>query len=383
MKILHLIYSSGIYGAEKHLLDLLPALKKEGINCELLFICPAQSIGSLQMYSNEMNAQGIKTALLPTKSKFFALATAKKIYRYLKSNDIKIVHSHLFSADLIAVLIKTFYSKKLVILSTKHGYEEKYLVQYGLGNKKIRYNPYYFISKAILKKTDHNLAVSSALSKLYSSIGLLKNRMKYIHHGINMQPSAPQKIGPEGYPKIMMVGRLSVIKGHIYIIEALPEVIKKFPGVKLLLLGDGPLKNKLINQAAALNVLDHIEFMGFANPEDYACQCQLMVQPSLFESFGLVYIEAFALKIPVVAFDAEAGNEIIENGETGILVPSKDVKALAESIIYLLESPGERNRIVANAYKKYLAYYNVERMGKETAEWYAAVLKNLSYDFQN
>ncbi len=321
-----------------------------------------------------MNEEGIRAALLPVKSKIFVLQTAKKIYQYLKSNHIQIVHSHLFSADLIAVLIKTIYFKGLIILSTKHGYEEEYLVQYGLGNKTIRYNFYYFISRWVIKNTDHNLAVSNALSEMYYFLKLQKTKMKFVHHGIKVQTNHAKRVELKGNPKIMMVGRLSLIKGHTYLLQALPAIIQKFPAIKLLLLGDGPLKNELINQASRLNVIDHIEFIGFANPEDYAWQCQLMIQPSLFESFGLVYIESFALKIPLVAFDSEAGNEIIENNETGILVPAKDVSALAEKIIYLLESSGERNRIIQNAYNKYLAYYNVERMAKETAEWYYSVL---------
>ena len=171
-----------------------------------------------------------------------------------------------------------------------------------------------------------------------------------------------------------MVGRLSLIKGHTYLFQVLPQLIQKFPRIKLLILGDGPLKNELIIQATRLKIIDHIEFIGFANPMQYAAQCQLMILPSLFESFGLVYIESFALKIPLVAFDAEAGNEIIENNETGILVPKNDPNALAEKIIFLLESPEERNRIIANAYNKYLTYYNVERMARETAEWYYSIL---------
>ena len=377
MRILHLIYTSGIYGAEKHLLDLLPALKKHDINCELLFICPKKSIPSLQDYCAEMKEKGIKTTLLPTKSKISVLLTARTISRYLKSNNIQIIHSHLFSADLIAVLVKTFYFKNLIILSTKHGYEEKHLMRYGLGNKKIRYNLYYFISRYVIKRIDHNITVSHALSRLYVHIKLCKKEMSYIHHGINLQPSIGKSLSGNGDPKILMVGRLSIIKGHTYLIQALPQIIKKFPNVLLILVGDGPLKKELERQAEELDVLKHIQFVGFAKPGDYSHECQLMILPSLFESFGLVYIESFALKIPVIAFDAEAGNEIIENNETGILVPKEDVKELAEKIISLLESPAERKRIIENAYSKYLNYYNVERMGKETAEWYHSVLKHV------
>jgi glycosyltransferase involved in cell wall biosynthesis len=321
-----------------------------------------------------MNEKGIKTTLVPTFSKLSVLLTAKKIFRYLKSNHIQIIHSHLFSADLIAVLVKKIYFKELVILSTKHGYEEKYLVQYGLGNKKIRHNLYYLISREVIKRIDHNLAVSRSLSEMYVFLKLSTTKMRFIHHGINLKKLPEKQVQLKGNRKIMIVGRLSQIKGHTYLIQALPDVIKKFPELKLIVLGEGPLKDKLIKQAISLNVLQHIEFIGFANPETYSPQCQLMVLPSLYESFGLVYIEAFALKIPVIAFDAETANQIIDNNETGFLVEKGNIKALAEKIIYLLGSTEERERITTNAYKKFETYYNVERMAKETAEWYYSVL---------
>jgi glycosyltransferase involved in cell wall biosynthesis len=365
---------TGVSGAEKYLLDLLPALKKLGINCELICICPKENRISLLEYCSEMERNGIKTTLLTTASKISYINIAGKIAGYIKSNNIQAVHSHLFSADLITVLVKKIYFKHLITLSTKHGYEEEYLIQYGLGNKKIRHNLYYYITKYLINNTTHNLAVSHSLSRLYFHLRLGKKEMPYIHHGINVQPAVGKSIFINGNPKILMVGRLSVIKGHTYLIQALPEIIKKFPSIKVILVGDGPLKNDLINEATALQVIDHIKFAGFAKPGDYSQECQVMVLPSLFESFGLVYIESFALKIPVIAFDAEAGNEIIENNKTGILVPKKDIKALAEKIIYLLESPAESHRIVENAYNKYLTYYNAERMAKQTLEWYQSVL---------
>jgi glycosyltransferase involved in cell wall biosynthesis len=375
LRILHLIYTTGIAGAEKYLLYLLPELKKYDVDCELICICPNQNTAALQEYCAEMNAKGIKASLFTITSKISYVNTARKIYKYLKSRDIHLVHSNLFSADFIAVLIKRLFFKKLIILSTKHGYEEEYLLQIGLGNKKIRYNSYYYISRWVINNIDHNLAVSQAISDVYSYVNLGKEKMKFVHHGISMPSTMEEKTIIPGNPKILMVGRMAQIKGHVYLIEALPEVIQAFPKLKLILAGDGPLKEELIQKAKALNVFQHIDFVGFASPKKYAAQCQIMVLPSLFESFGLVYIESFALKIPVIAFDAEAANQIIEINETGILVPKKDSKALAEKIIYLLKSPGERNRIIENAYRKYLEYYNAERMARETAEWYRFVLR--------
>ena len=194
--------------------------------------------------------------------------------------------------------------------------------------------------------------------------------MKYISYGIKPNTPDSKKITLSGDPKIMVVGRLSEIKGHTYLLKALPQVIRQFPNLKLYILGIGPLKDDLYNQAKALNIVDHVEFVGLSNPANYTSHCQAMVLPSLFESFGLVFIESFALKIPVIAFDTINGNQIIEDDKTGFLVRKEDVKGLAEKIIFLLNSPRIREEVVENAYNKFLAEYTAEKMAKETANWY-------------
>jgi glycosyltransferase involved in cell wall biosynthesis len=376
LKVLHVIYSFGVYGAEKHLLDLLPGLKKNNIDCELLCICLNNRVKFFKEYADELNNKGVKTQIWGSHSKISILPFSIKINNYLRKNKIHILHTHLFSADLIGVIIKKFFFKRLVLLSTKHGYEENYLVQYGLGNKKIRNHLYYFISRQVIKRIDHNIAISNAISKMYDNLKLSQKPMKYIHHGINERKVNASEVVLSGEPKMVIVGRLEEIKGHRYLLQALPAIIKHFPGLQLYILGEGSLKNKLESLAVSIGVRERITFTGFVSPSEFLTQCQVIVLPSLFESFGLVYIESFAAKIPVVAFDAEAANEIIDNNITGFLVEKQNVEALAKKIINVLEHPHERERVIKNAYKKFTEYYTVERMAKETALWYQEVLKH-------
>ncbi len=383
LKILHLIYTSGPFGAEKHLLQLLPELKKHDINCEVIFICPQKNIPEFKEYCKEMNELGIKITLLPVSSKLSLFARAYTVYKYLKNNQISFLHSHLFTADFIAVLIKKLYLPRVVLFSTKHGYEEEYLHQFGLGNQKIKYNFYYFIARLITKRIDHNVAVSKTLSQLYSYLNLVKCDMKYINHGIKPKSPDGNEISLPGHPKIMIVGRLSEIKGHTYLLKAMPQVIAKFPKIKLYILGIGPLRDKLYQEAKKLSILDHVEFAGLANPANYAKQCQVMVLPSLFESFGLVYIESFALKIPVISFDTVNGNCIIEDKKTGFLVPKEDVKSLALKIIFVLSEPEISKEVVETAYDKFITEYTVEKMSRETASWYRGIIEKTTDKYNN
>jgi glycosyltransferase involved in cell wall biosynthesis len=143
-------------------------------------------------------------------------------------------------------------------------------------------------------------------------------------------------------------------------------------------LGEGSLKSPLESLAVQLGVRNNITFTGFVDPAGYLAQCNVIILPSLFEPFGLVFIESFAAKIPVVTFDAEAANEIIEDDITGFLVEKQNIEALAQKIIYVLENPAKTERIIENAYKKFKEYYTVERMSEQTSLWYQYVL-----DLQN
>lgn len=377
MKILHLIFSEQIAGAEKYLLDLLPGLKDEGFDCHLLCVCPTEAKHKFAGYCEELKSKGVKATLFTGKVSGF-LSVARKINQYLIENNIAHLHSHLFKSDLLAVTVKKLFNKKLFLISTKHGYQEKYLTTYPVHKGKIIRNAYYYIAKYLSHNINEQLTVSKVMSDIYFNLKITPQRMKYIYHGINLSslPVATDTIQYRiGSPQLIIVGRIEEVKGHQYLFEAMPAVIQKYPDVKLLVLGNGMLKQKLIDMVKAAGMEKNILFFGFQqDPYSYMAQSDIIVLPSMFESFGLVYIESFALKVTVIGFDAPACNEIIVNNETGILVPMFSSDSLAEKIICLLQDPAERKRMAENGYAKYTSYYNTERMIKETADWYRYVL---------
>lgn len=375
LKVAHLIHTLGMAGAEKHLLYLLPALKPYGIECELICVTKKNSLDQVKFFLRNLEDAGVKTSLFSYKTKFQFLAISRKIAFNLRRNNTWVLHSHLFNADFISSLIKIFFFKRLITISTKHGYNEKYLADVDLSEPLRHQTIYRYVSEWMFSKTNYNIGVSKALSNLYYELGISKKRMKYIHHGIEIPEKKEAKHEMEGSPRILSVGRLMKFKGYTYLLKALPQVIKKFPKLKLIILGEGPEKEKLASEADRLGVAHHIKFEGHDSPSAFAEQCDVMVIPSLFEAFGLVYIEAFAMKIPLIAFDGGASEEIIDHLENGILVHRKNSGELAEKIIYLLEDPEERERLAAAGFLKFQNHFTVERMVKETAEFYFSIAR--------
>ena len=377
MKILHLIYSEQVAGAEKYLLDLLPGLKDEGIECHLVCVTPAKDAYKFTGLCDELNSRGVKAILLNGTIKNF-LPIARSVNKYLTDNKIKYLHAHLFKSDLLAVMLKKLFNRKIILLSTKHGYEEKYCSNYHRYKGRIHYNLYYFISKYLLGNIDKQVAVSKAMSDLYYQLKLTPERLKFIHHGIHIKTLAKADDKTQyrfGDQQLIILGRIEEVKGHTYLLNALPEVIQIFPEVKLLVIGNGTQQQVLQQQAASSGIEKNIMFMGFQqNPYPFMANSDILVSPSLYESFGLVFIEAFAMQLPVVVFDAPAANEIISNNETGLLVPVYNSSALAQKIISLLQNSAERKRLADAAFEKYVTYFNTARMVQETAGWYRSVI---------
>ncbi|MBK9533042.1 MAG: glycosyltransferase family 4 protein [Chitinophagaceae bacterium] len=316
---------------------------------------------------------GVKTTLIIA-GKRSITGTARKVNRYLKENDCNILHAHLLISDLIATVLKYVFNPGVYLLSTKHGYREKFLQQYEPGKRYRPFDYYYFITRFILSRIDRNVAVSKGIADLYVSLGLAKTAYPVIHHGIKIEEFNKEEYKAKcrlAQPQLIIVGRIELFKGHHFLIEALPVVAAAFPGVKLLVLGEGSEKNNCIKKVNDLGLQDQVEFLGFQDhPYAYISHSDVIILPSLFEPFGLVYIEAFALKTPVVAFNTPAGNEIMENNETALMVDKGDSRALADKIIYLLKNKTASDSMAENAFKKYNAFFTREIMIKNTADWY-------------
>jgi L-malate glycosyltransferase len=142
-----------------------------------------------------------------------------------------------------------------------------------------------------------------------------------------------------GQPVFGIVGRLTYQKGHMILLNSMAEVIKQFPDVVLLIIGEGPDCQKLGKRAAELDLNKNIRWLG-AQPQDKVFEfysiMDVFVMPSLYEGFGFTAAEAMAAGVPVVGTKIEGLSEIIEDGVTGYLIPANDSKKLSDALLNLL-----------------------------------------------
>ena len=109
MRILHIICTDGVSGAEKYLNFLLPGMSRYGHECHLLIIHPSKSLNLLLSFAKDLNNAGVKTTLI-TNNSLFSIPLLKKIKRYLQEHQLNIIHSHLLRSDILSFFVKTLFS---------------------------------------------------------------------------------------------------------------------------------------------------------------------------------------------------------------------------------------------------------------------------------
>lgn len=236
-----------------------------------------------------------------------------------------------------------------------------------------------FYEGIALRRADRVFALSefarSGLSQFYN---VPLDRITTIYAGVsaefldrvaNHQPFQSQR------PVLLLVGRLEPQKGIDVLLRAL-SLMNQYQ-ITLRIVGYGPYEAEYQALARTLGLSERVEFTGFVAPEampEVYCAADLFVLPSRGESFGLVLAEAMAANLPVVASRTGAIPEVIEDGQTGILVPPDDPSALAQALDSILTDPSRSRAMGMTGRARVEAKFTWPRIADRVAELYEQVL---------
>jgi glycosyltransferase involved in cell wall biosynthesis len=205
----------------------------------------------------------------------------------------------------------------------------------------------YPIEKRLLKNSNLITAVSKKVATDLTGYGLSLNNVKVIYNGVDENIFLPTgKKNKEKY--VLYTGRISHSKGLVELIDCAKEVLMIRNDIRFILAGSGPLLNQLSSEVRNLHLEDHIEFLGQVSRNDIVNLYQnahLFVFPSHYEGLPGSLLEAMSCELPIVATKVPGNIELIEHNVNGILVPPKNVGALTEAILKLLDDFDLRNRL--------------------------------------
>ena len=177
-------------------------------------------------------------------------------------------------------------------------------------------------------------------------------------------------------PVIGHVGHFADHKGHRYLVEAVPAILRRFPDIKVVLVGEGELRSEVEAQVNRLGIVKSVIFTGFRTDiSSILASFDLFVLPSHLEGLCTSVMDAMAVGLPVVATRTGGVPEVVEDGETGLLVPPRDPDALADGVLRMLNDPGLRYRMGQAGRRRVLDHFSADAMVEGTENIYYEILK--------
>ena len=318
--VLHLQKVAGISGSEAHLLSLLPRLKERGWDVGFLMLHEHEP-GAWD-FARELTARGIELDAIPLAADVDPIAFVR-IAAYLARRRPTILHTHLVHADVYGQLTGLIAGVPIRI-STKHGFNE------------FRENPGFALGdRAIASLANAHIAISRGLARYLEDVeGFDGESFEIVHYGI--EPDGAVRPYEGRVPRLLCVGRLIPIKGHLVLLRAFAAARRELPDLQLDVAGRGPLEPALRAVAKELGVDDAVRFLGHVSPIQRAIEdSAVLVVPSMGEGFGMVALEAMERARPVIAAEIGGLGELVEDGVTGVLVPAGEPEQLARAIVRL------------------------------------------------
>lgn len=369
--VLHLISSIGFFGAENVMVQLSKELRS--LKYRVYVGMLGNSRNSYIEAVKEAEKLGLNIQVFPCNGKF-DIKTIIKIRQYIKRNRIGVIHSHGYKSNFYSILAS--FNMNVLKITTCHNW---------LGNN-LKMKLYARLDKFLLNKFDRIIAVSDNLMEEILRNVSSRDKVMVINNGVDLSKFQPSSSDArlkktfgmkEGETVVSAIGRLTEEKGQIYLIRAFAEIVPEFPKAKLLIVGDGPLRNFLESEAGNLGIKDKVIFAGIRNdiPEILNIT-DVFVLPSLEEAMPMALLEAMAAKKPITATRVGAVSNIIEDKVSGLLIGPKDPIALSRSIAYLLKNKAMASFFGENSYDNVRNNFSAGRMAQE----YIKAYKSLTYN---
>ncbi|WP_373032847.1 glycosyltransferase family 4 protein [Sulfurovum sp.] len=376
IKILSVIETLGNGGAERVLINTLPALQKIGIECEVAILFETDDL------AEELEMQGIKVHRLHLSHKWNVVEGIYKLNQLIKKHHYDIIHAHLFFAYFYTGLIKLFHTNvKTVTTFHNLGYNTYPATTFV---KKLRKNLDAFV---VNKLVDKKVAVSGAVRDHYvahlniSHVDVIFNSFPLgqidTAQDIKATEILKKYVNASKYDLFSITpGRLVKEKGHTYLLEAIERLDKVTIKLCHFIVGSGPLEEDIKSEIKEKKLLNVVLIPGLLQEDlfQFIRACDFVVVPSISEGFGMVVGEAMALVKPIVATDIDGVVDMIENNKEGLLVPAKNSEALAKAIERLYNDAALRDSLAENAKEK-IKQFDTKIIAKQWKAYYEEMLR--------
>lgn len=367
-----LLYTDTVFSGGAELQMFLLAKFLDKTKFEPILVC--SNYRELDKWCLNFQGEGTKVYRLAVKSKhdpkhYFQL---KKI---IKEEHPDILHAHIWNPASGRYAYLAAQSTKIPFIITEHD-------PFKLSPLKD------FFKKRFLKYVTKIVAISNNNKKLLSELyPEHKQKITVINNGLDITWWQSQLLRftdedlkhikreifhcKENTLIVTAVAELHERKGIKYLINAAPEVIKKFPNTKFIIIGDGPARTDYENLIKKLDLKNSIHLTGRQKEIPKLLKSSnIFVLPSIREGFGMVNLEAMITPLPIIATKAGGIPEVVEDGTTGILVNTESSEELAKALEKLISDPNLREKFALAGHSRVIKNFDAKKMAKEYENLY-------------
>lgn len=358
VRILYIVTDLALGGTPRSVESLVMGLDRERYDPEVLTLMNSSPI------TDAISAAGIPCHVLTMRSKL-DMPRLAKLPLLMARGGFDIVHAWLFHANILARMFKPLTHGARVITSER-----------GVERNKSAWR--VWVDRTTSPMADLVMTNANAIREvLLTREKLDPRRIRVIENGVDLSRFTPPPEPPSGPPRLICVARLDPIKAHKDLLTALKHLLPRWPDLSLDLVGAGPMKQPLEQQAHALGIVDRVRFLGGRTDVPQLLQAaHMFVLTSLSEGMPGSILEAMATALPVVATRVGGVPEIVDHERTGMLVPPGDPPALAVALGKLLSDPAKAREMGLAGLARAKERFTREAYIRRHCEVYEEIMKS-------
>lgn len=359
LRVLEFITPAGFYGAERWVLALANNINVEAVECDLAVSDEGQDLALLDYYPESAG----QIHKIPMKGRF-DLSVIRGLCDIIRDRKIDVIHTHGYKSDILGLVVAK--RTGIACVSTPHGFS---------GKVSLKLATFILMGTFTLRYFDAVVPLSEELQSDMRRFKVPESKTRFIRNGVDLKEidqaliEIEEQLTANKNPSeftIGFIGQMIPRKGIPELLAVFDDLYRRYPQLRLQLVGDGAQRRELEQQAQDLDSRGAIEFLGFRSDrlallKDF----DLFIMTSSLEGIPRCMMEAMAVGIPVVAYDIPGIDQLVTHEKTGLLAPWGNREALKQCCEAVINNPEAAKARAEGARLLVENQYSAARMAKE------------------
>lgn len=363
-KILHILVLPKLAGSQRISLSLLKGLSNNEYQKYVLF---SNDVVDFELFSKcKKEFEDANVTVLISRNMYRKIGKKDvlallEIYRLCKKERFDVVHTHSTKPGFIGRIAATL-AHTPIIIHTVHGLAFHKYIRFPIWQ-------FYWLCEMVASFFCTKIVLVNAYYKKYFKF--FQSKLLTIYNGIDFNILDFKNKKCCKIIKVLFIGRLDTPKDPLTLLQAAKEVIKEEPETCFTLVGDGDMYKDCEIFIKNNHLEQNIILTGWQSDiTKYYITHHIFISSSIYEAFGLMFIEAGYYKLPVVTTNVEGIPEVIENMVTGLLSPPRCPQLLAKNVLYLIRNEEQRKYMGENGYKRVTSLFDIKQMKEKYYKLY-------------